>query len=260
MMLLAEGLTVRYRRAPAPAIYRVDVSLAAGSLHAILGPNGSGKSTLMRASAGILPPEEGGVIVDGRPLSEWPRKELARSVAAVTQSEAIPFPLTARELVAMGRYPHLGSLLSQRAEDDQIVLDALGRCDVDHLADRLVQTLSGGELQRVRIARALAQEPRILLLDEPTASLDVGHEMAILELLRAAADSGLAVLWVTHHLDVAGRFADEMTLMNCGRVVANGSPVEVLTAETLNQVYQWPVRVEIDAGDGAPRVTPLRRG
>lgn len=258
MKLLTSGLTVRYRGAPAPAVYRVDLSLAAGSLHAILGPNGSGKSTLMRAAAGVLPAEEGEVVVEGRPLSQWPRKELARTIAAVTQSESIPFPLSVRELVSMGRYPHLGALSAHQAKDDGVVADALARCDVDHLADRLVQTLSGGELQRVRIARALAQEPRILLLDEPTAALDIGHEMAILELLRNAADAGTAVLWVTHHLDVAGRFADVMTLMSCGRVVAAGTPQEVLTAETLQQVYQWPVRVQMDPDDGAPRVTPLR--
>jgi len=259
MMLQTKGLTVRYRGAPAPAVYQVDVSLAAGSLHAILGPNGSGKSTLMRASAGVLPALEGSVTIGGRPLAEWPRKELARTLAAVTQAETIPFPLTARELVSMGRYPHLGSLAAQREADHTIVMDALARCDVKHLADRMVQTLSGGELQRVRFARALAQQPRILLLDEPTAALDIGHEMAILELLRGAADSGLAVLWVTHHLEVAGRFADTMTLMSCGRVVASGTPNQVLTAETLEQVYQWPVRVEPGAEGGAPRITPLRR-
>ena len=259
MRLDAKAVTVRYPGAPADAVHRVDLDVASGRLHAVLGPNGSGKSTLMRAMAGVVPVREGGVDLDGRPLSDWDRRERARVVAAVPQSESIPFPITARELVSMGRYPHLAPLQGEREIDRTTVAEALDRCDVGHLADRLVQTLSGGELQRVRLARALAQEPKVLLLDEPTAALDMGHEMAVLELLRSAADDGLAILWVTHHLDVAGRFADAMTILSCGRVVASGAPGEVLRPDVLEQVYLWPVRVERDEEWGAPRVTPRRR-
>lgn len=259
MRLEAKAVSVRYPGAPAEAVHRVDLAVQPGTLHAVLGPNGSGKSTLMRAMAGVLPLADGAVELDGRPLDGWDRRERARVVGAVPQSESIPFPITARELAAMGRYPHLGSFRAEGDADRHAIDDALERCDVGHLAGRLVQTLSGGELQRVRIARALAQEPRILLLDEPTASLDVGHEMAVLELLRGAADAGIAVLWVTHHLDVAGRFADRMTILSCGRVVANGTPHQVLRPDVLEQVYQWPVRVEHDPEGGAPRVIPIRR-
>lgn len=259
MKLEARGVSIRYPTAPADAVHRVDLSIEAGILHAVLGPNGSGKSTLMRGMAGVLPVHEGDVFLDDRPLEAWHRRERARVVGAVPQSESIPFPITARELAAMGRYPHLGSMRSEGAADRRAIDDALERCDVGHLAERAVQTLSGGELQRVRIARALAQEPRVLLLDEPTAALDMGHEMAVLELLRDAADQGLAVLWVTHHLDVAGRFSDRMSILSCGRVVATGSPDDVLRPEVLDQVYRWPVRVEQDTEWGAPRVVPKRR-
>ena len=134
---------------------------------------------------------------------------------------------------------------------------ALERCDVSGLADRFVQTLSGGELQRVRIARALAQQPRALVLDEPTASLDIRHEMAILELLRGSAECGITILLVTHHLDLAGRYADSILLMDRGRAVCQGTPDEVLEPGVIENVYRWPVAVETDRLTGSPRVVPL---
>jgi iron complex transport system ATP-binding protein len=158
----------------------------------------------------------------------------------------------------MGRYAHLGPLQGERASDREAVEAALERCDVTELSDRLVQTLSGGELQRVRIARALAQQPRALLLDEPTASLDIRHEMGILELLRGSAECGITVLLVTHHLDLAARYADRILLLDRGRLAAEGPPREVLTPENVESVYRWPVAVEDDPRTGSPRVVPLR--
>jgi len=176
----------------------------------------------------------------------------------VPQGETIAFPLTVREMVAMGRYPYLGPLEGEGDDDRSAVAVALAQCDVETLASRDVTTLSGGELQRVRIARALAQEPQGLVLDEPTASLDIRHQMAILELLRASADAGMTVLVVTHGLDLAARFADRLLLLEKGRVVAEGAPESVMRAETLQRVYGWPVAVEADPVTGTPRVTPLR--
>jgi iron complex transport system ATP-binding protein len=229
-----------------------------GALYAVLGPNGSGKSTLLKALLGVVRAQAGTARVDGRDIRSWSRRELARAVGVVPQAETISFPLTVRELVAMGRYPHLGALGAERDADRKAVARALGECDVDGLAARDVTTLSGGELQRVRIARALAQEPRALVLDEPTASLDVRHEMAIMELLRASADGGMTVLVVTHGLDMAARFADRMLLLADGEVAAEGPPDRVMRADVLEQVYRWPVAVEADPVTGAPRVTPLR--
>ncbi len=249
-------LVVRYAGGRAPALDGVELDVPAGLLYAILGPNGSGKSTLMRALLGVVRAERGEARIDGRAVQEWDRRELARAVGAVPQAESIPFPVSVRELVAMGRYPHLGPLRSEGPTDRAAVAEALERCDVTHLVRRNAQTLSGGELQRVRIARALAQNPRALVLDEPTSSLDIRHEMAILELLRDAADGGTTVVLITHHLDLAARFADRIMLMDSGRRVAEGRPDEVITAGILEQVYRWPVVVRTDEVTGKPRVIP----
>ncbi|MBW3535714.1 MAG: heme ABC transporter ATP-binding protein [Gemmatimonadetes bacterium] len=257
MRFSARDVVAGYARAPEPVLDGVSLAVPPGTLYAVLGPNGSGKSTLLRVLLGALAPTAGVVELDGRPLPAWNRRELARSVGVVPQSESIAFPLSVRELVAMGRYPHLGFLRAEGDADRSAVAAALERCDVAALRDRDVTTLSGGELQRVRIARALAQEPRALALDEPTASLDVRHEMSILELLRASADQGLTVVLVTHHLNLAARFADRMLLLHEGRVAAEGTPREVFVEDVLERVYGWPVRVDEDPVAGAPRVVAL---
>ncbi len=258
MRVTAEGLVVRYPGSSRPALDGVGMEVPTGSLYAVLGPNGSGKSTLMKALLGSVPVAAGRALLDGRPTGSWTRKERARSVGVVPQGETIAFPLTVREMVAMGRYPYLGALGVERNHDRAAVARALEQCDVAELADRDVTTLSGGEFQRVLIARALAQEPRALVLDEPTASLDIRHEMAILELLRASVDRGMTVVLVTHGLDLAGRFADRMLLLSEGRVAAEGTPADVLRSDVLESVYRWPVDVTVDPDTGVTRVTPLR--
>lgn len=259
MTFHARDVVVRYRTGIPPALDRITMAVPGGSFYAVLGPNGSGKSTLMKALLGVVPLEGGEARVDGRPVGDWGRRELARSVGAVSQREATAFPITVRELVSMGRYPHLGPLRPEGPRDREAVDRALAWCDVRELAGRDVGTLSGGELQRVRIARALAQEPRSLVLDEPTASLDIGHEMAILQLLREQADRGITVLLITHHLDLAARFADRLLLLDQGSVAAEGSAAEVFTPEILERVYRWPVAVAPDPATGFPRITPLTR-
>lgn len=256
MILHADRIVVRYPRASRPAVDGVSIEVSPGTLHAVLGPNGSGKSTLMRALLGTVPLASGHVVLGGRPLGGWDRRGLARAVGAVAQREDIAFPLVVRELVAMGRYPHLGPLRAEGPADRRAIDEALERCDAMPLADREVGTLSGGEFQRVRVARALAQEPEALVLDEPTASLDIRHEMEILGLLRRFADRGMSVLLITHHLDLAARFADRLLLLDAGRTAAEGSPSEVLRAEVLEAVYGWPVTVREDEVTGAPRVVP----
>jgi iron complex transport system ATP-binding protein len=256
----AEDLIVRYAGSVRAALDGVSMSVPDGCLYAVLGPNGSGKSTLMKALLGVVKIRAGRALVDGRDVGAWTRREMARAVGVVPQGEAVAFPLTVRELVGMGRYPHLGALGGEGERDRAAVIRALSACDVTDLAARDVTTLSGGELQRVRIARALAQEPTALVLDEPTASLDIRHQMAILELLRTSADSGMTVVLVTHGLDMAARFADRMLLLSRGRVAAEGMPAEVLSAEVLREVYRWPIAVGEDPSTGTPRVTPLRSG
>jgi iron complex transport system ATP-binding protein len=259
VILEAEGLTVRYPAAPRPALDGVSCQVGASELVAVAGPNGSGKTTLVRALSGLVQPEAGAVRVQSRALGEWGRSELARVLAVVPQREEIVFPLRVDEAVMLGRYARLGSLAAPGAADRAAVRSALERCDADTLAARSIDALSGGEWQRVRLARALAQEPAVLVLDEPTASLDVRHEMELLELIRRLVDQGLAGLVITHELNLAARYADRILLLSEGRVVAEGTPPEVLVESTLSRVFEWPVAVTTWC-DGSPQVVPLRPG
>jgi iron complex transport system ATP-binding protein len=258
MTFEALDLVVRYGKSPHRALDGVTMRVPEGALYAVLGPNGSGKSTLMRALMGVVIPEGGQVRVGGRETRSWTRRSLAQAVGAVPQAEHLAFPLTVRDFVGMGRYPHLGPFRPEGEVDREAISQALRRCDVAEFVDRDVNTLSGGELQRVRIARALAQEPSGLVLDEPTASLDIRHEMTIFRLLRQSADRGMTVLLITHHINLAARFADRFLLLSGGRVAAEGGPGEVFREEILERVYRWPVAVSKDPVSGAPRVTPLQ--
>lgn len=259
MIIRGEGLVVRYPGVDGNALSGVNVSLQRGELVALVGPNGSGKTTLLRALLGTRLLDAGRVEVEGRPLGDWRPRELARVVGVVTQREEILFPLTVRETVELGRYAHLGPLAGPREADRLAVTEALERADVMSLAERRSDTLSGGEWQRVRVARALAQGPRALLLDEPTAALDIRHEMEVFELVRKLAGEGIGTLLVTHHLNLAARYADRMLLLDRGKVVAEGRPSQVLKSEIVSPVFEWRVAVT-DWCDGAPQVVPLKPG
>jgi iron complex transport system ATP-binding protein len=178
-------------------------------------------------------------------------------VGVVGQQEEAVFRLTVAETVMLGRYAHLGPLTAPRAMDRAAVDAALQRCDIVELANRSIDSLSGGEWKRVRVARALAQEPRALVLDEPTASLDIRHEMELFELTRQLVDGGLAGLVITHHLNLASRFADRILLLDGGVLVAEGEPAAVMNRETVSRVFDWPVAVTTWS-DGSPQVVPLR--
>jgi iron complex transport system ATP-binding protein len=235
----------------------VSCGVSGGRFLAVVGPNGSGKTTLVRALSGLVRLERGEVRVEGKPLIQWTRPALARVLAVVPQGEEVAFPLRVDETVMLGRYARLGPFAAPGAADRAAVADALARCDVSAFAGRTIDSLSGGEWQRVRLARALAQEPRVLVLDEPTTSLDVRHEMELFELVRRLVDGGLAGLVITHHINLAARFADRMILLSAGRLAAEGAPAEVLRRETLREVFGWPVAVTT-WGDGSPQVVPLR--
>ena len=257
MNLQARDLVVRYGSAPGMALGGVSMDVPDGAFYAVLGPNGSGKSTLMRALLGVIRPEAGTAAIGGKETKDWTRRELARAVGAVPQAEHLAFPISVRDFVAMGRYPHLGPLRSEGDPDRHAIQEALARCDVVDLVSRDVTTLSGGERQRVRIARAFAQQPSALVLDEPTASLDIRHEMSIFQLLRASADQGMTVLLITHHINLAARFADRILLLHEGRVAAEGETNEVFQEKILERVYGWPLAVRENPLIGAPQVTPL---
>lgn len=256
-VIRARGLTFRYARAARDAVADVDLHVSAGEMVALLGPNGSGKSTLLRLLLGALEPDAGDIELFGRPLHEWKREDIAREAGVVTQSEEMPFPLSVRELVAMGRYPHLGSWRRESAADRAAIMRALGRCELTDLLDRSMLELSGGERQRARVARALAQEPRTLLLDEPTASLDIAHEMSLFELLAELRADGVTIVIVTHNMNLAARYADRLVLLDRGRIAAAGAPADVITRDVVESVYHWPVAIRRE--DDTPQVVPQRR-
>lgn len=256
MRLEARGVSVVY--GGNSALDDVSFALASGELVAIVGPNGSGKTTLLRALLGLVAADAGNATLDGRPVQAWSRRALAESIAALPQREEPAFPLTVREAVLMGRWSRLGPVASVTEADEVAIASALARCDVSEFEHRGIETLSGGEWQRVRLARALASTPQLLLLDEPTAALDIGHEMELFELLRELVADGLGVLVITHQLNLAARYADRMVLLDGGRVMAEGRPEAVLRADVVSKVFAWPVAVT-RWNDGAPQIVPLRR-
>lgn len=237
----------------------IDVTLVPGELLAILGPNGSGKSTLLRLLAGLRAPQQGSVTLDGAAVAALPAHARARAIAVVPQLlRALP-GVTVAEFVAGGRYAHLGGWRIATAADRDAVEQALARTDVAAWRTRLLHELSGGERQRVFIARALAQQAAVLLADEPTTSLDLDHQLATMALLGSLARDGHAVLVVTHDLNLASQFADRILLLAAGRIVAAGTPREVLRAEVLVPVYGPGVLVQQFPASGLPLVVAMRQ-
>jgi iron complex transport system ATP-binding protein len=223
-----------------------------------VGPNGSGKSTLVRALLGRVDLGRGAIHVDGADVRGLPARELARRVAVVVQREEPAFPMRASEYVALGRAPHVGAWGTDPDEESTVV-EAARMAGVGDLLDRRTDELSGGEWQRLRLARALAQGADALVLDEPTTFLDIAHEMAAFELLATMAHRGRAVLAVSHQLNLVSRFADQVVLLSRGRVAAKGAPADVMRASILEEVYEWPLVVSRDPAIGAPTLVPLRR-
>jgi len=231
-----------------------NVRLERGEVLGVIGPNGAGKSTLVRVLTRRLTPRSGRVTVDGRPLARFGRLDLARALAVVPQVPELPAGYTVRDLVAMGRTPHLGLLRAEREQDRRAVLRALHATDTASLARRDATRLSGGERQRVVLARALAQEPRYLLLDEPTNHLDLRYQVEMLAYTRQEVDRGIGALVVLHDLNLAARFCDRLAVLQGGRVVAQGPPEAVLTAALVSRVYGTDV--DVHAVDSRPVVLP----
>lgn len=251
---------VRYPRATEDALNGVSLTAAPGSVTAIVGPNGSGKSTLVRALLRRVNLRSGQILIDGDDVQSLTQRELARRVAVVVQREEPAFPMPAREYIALGRTPHAeswGAFGDRRGSE--VIASAVSMADVSALLERHTDELSGGEWQRVRLARAIAQASPAIVLDEPTTFLDVAHEMAAFELLAQLARNGRTILAVSHQLNLVSRFADRVALLHRGSVVALGTPDEVMRASILEQVYEWPLVVSRDPAVGAPMLVPLRR-
>lgn len=258
-MFELDAVTVRYPGADEPALRDATLAVMRGECVGLVGPNGAGKTTALRAALGGVSPAGGSVRLDGRDITALGRRDVARMVGVVSQREEPAFPVTVRETVLMGRYPFVRAWRALTADDEAATEAALRRADVAHLAGRWVQTLSGGEWQRVRIARALAQQPRALALDEPTSSLDLRHEMELFELVAALVrQDGLAALVVSHHLNAAARFCDRLVLFDGGRIVASGAPAAILTPDRLSAVFGWPVSIQ-RLPDGTPQLFAERQ-
>lgn len=237
----------------------IDVSLEArpGEVHTLVGPNGAGKSTLLSVLSGDITPDSGRVLVENRLLGAWSLRELARRRAVLLQQNAVFFPFTVREVVDMGRSPWVGT--PQSDDDEPAVAEALAATSTLGFVDRHVPTLSGGERARVAFARVLAQRTGILLLDEPTAALDLRHQEQVLGVARARARGGDAVVVVLHDLTLAAAYSDAVTVLHAGRSAATGVPADVLTPELLSRVYEHEIEVLRHPATGAPIIQPVRR-
>ncbi|WP_249645002.1 heme ABC transporter ATP-binding protein [Nocardia sputi] len=255
----ADGVSVQRRSGGQSRLVLdcIDFEAVAGQIVALVGPNGAGKSTLLAALAGELALSAGTVELDGQPLSHWTTLDMARRRAVLPQTHTVGFPFTAREVVAMGRAPWVRT--ERREFDEKQIAAAMAATDVEHLAARSFPTLSGGERARVALARVLAQDTATLLLDEPTAALDLGHQESVLGLAAARAAEGAAVVVVLHDLGIAAAYADRVAVLDSGRLAADGPPRDVLTTELLTRVYQHPVEVLDHPVTGAQLVLPVRR-
>lgn len=233
----------------------LDLTVQPGEMLSLLGPNGSGKSTLLRVVAGLLPPRGGQVQLAGRDLHAYHARERAKLVGLVPQYATLPFAFSVYDVVAMGRHPYIGLLGAPGPHDREAVEQSLAMADVAHLRDRAVTGLSGGEFQRVLIARALAQEPRLLLLDEPTAHLDLNHQVDIALLMqRLNREQGLTVLWVSHDVNLAAEFCDRLLMLKAGQIIADGAPAETITPQELREVYGMDFHVSPSPLSGRPLV------
>jgi iron complex transport system ATP-binding protein len=242
MSLLIEGLSVAYGRRR--VLHAVSLAVQPGEVLALIGPNGAGKSTLVRAVSGVIPADAGTVRLDGQDLLALAPMSRARRLAVVPQAVSLPPAFTAWETVLLGRTPYLNFLGQVSVRDEQVARRALERLDALDLAERRVGELSGGEQQRVLLARTLAQSTPVLLMDEPTAHLDLQHQLALMESARELArQDGLAVLIALHDLNLAARYTDRLALLVAGRLLALGTPAEVLTPQTILQAYRVQVEV-----------------
>ena len=248
------GLTRQRRQ----IIDNLSVSFTSGQFIGLIGPNGAGKSSLLNLLMGLSEPDAGRIELHGQALQHYTRREIAQQVSLVPQDTSINYAFSVREIVAMGRNPYLGAFQPESAQDRGIVENALQKADLTSMADRNIDQLSGGERQRVFIARALAQQTPILLMDEPTANLDLCHQLEILELVSQLAAQGHLVIAALHDLQMASRFCHRLILLSQGRIAADGTPRQVLSEQNLTAYFAIKAHIEPSfLGDNSLTITPL---
>ncbi|WP_425472445.1 ABC transporter ATP-binding protein [Subtercola boreus] len=256
MRLAGRNLRVGYDRRT--IIHELDIEIPDDSFTVIVGPNACGKSTLLRSLARVLTPTGGSVVLDGRDISTYPSKEVARRVGLLPQTSIAPDGITVLDLVSRGRFPHQSLLRQWSTDDESAVARAMAATNVTELSERTVDELSGGQRQRVWVAMALAQETPLLLLDEPTTFLDIAHQVELLDLFaRLNRESGHSLVAVLHDLNQAARYATHLVAMKEGRVVAEGAPRDIVTAELVEHVFGLRCRIIDDPESGTPLVIPL---
>lgn len=238
-------------------LQQISLCVSQGDFVGIIGPNGSGKTSLLKAISRVLKPKFGIVCLDGENIFQFSQRKTAQNMAVVAQETPINFAFTAFEIVLMGRSPHLGRFEVESSQDLVIVRQAMEKTNTLYLADRHITELSGGEKQRVIIAQAIAQEPRLLLLDEPTSHLDINHQLQILDLIRGLNDDGLAVIAVFHDFNLASHYSDCLVLLNAGQIHTLGLPEEVLTRENISQVFGVDVHIDRHPVTGELYVSPI---
>lgn len=256
--LSVDAVTFSYQRA-VPVLRDISFSVEEGEFLSLVGPNGSGKTTLLRLLDRIFLPDRGSIALGDKPLARFSRSELARRIAFVPQEGGIQFPFTVYEIVLMGRSPHTRGMAFENARDRAIAREVMALTDIDHLADHPITRLSGGERQRAFIARALAQQPEILLLDEPNAHLDISHQLDIFRLIkRRNTESGLTVMSVSHDLNLAAAYSDRVAILQSGTIAAIGAPDAVLTEQRIREVFGTDVLVDPHPLHRGVRVTLKR--
>lgn len=253
--LQVDAVTVGYRQEP--VLREISFCVDRGGFTGVIGPNGSGKSTLLKTMSGLLPPWSGSVKFDTRDMSELSPREIGRKIAAVPQETSVTFPFTVMEMVLFGRTPHLSGFAFEGESDLRAAEKALERTGTLSLASRPVTELSGGERQRVTLARALAQEADVLLLDEPSAFLDIRHEVEIYDLLRELCEEGVTVVSVLHDLNLAALYCDHVVLLSSGSVFCAGDPQQVMTYANLTEVYGTEIYVVMNDLTGTMNILPL---
>jgi len=254
--ILAEKLSYAYKHQP--VLNDVSFGVQSGEFFIIIGPNGSGKTTLLKVISGIEKLQKGRAEILGISIRNYSRKSLAKAVAFVPQSVPTEFPFTVTEVILMGRAPHLGMLGLEQENDLKIANEAMKFTGVESLAERKIDQLSGGERQRVFIARAICQEPQIIVLDEPTASLDVAHQVRVMDLMeKLKKEKGITIVMVSHDVNLAAMYADTLLLLKSGQIVHIGTPKDVLTFETLEQAYGCTLLVDESPLGKTPRITPV---
>jgi iron complex transport system ATP-binding protein len=252
-LISVENLAFSYTENGARPIFRdVSFSVSSGDVFCLLGPNGTGKSTLLKCVSNVLQGWQGTILLDGEDMTRMKPTDVAKGISCVPQSQASPFPFLVEDIVLMGRAPHLNVFSSPTRKDRDIALEALERVGIRHLADRPCTMLSGGEWQLTLIARAVAQQPRVMILDEPTSHLDMGNQMRILRVVRSLAEQGLGILMASHFPDHAFIAATEAAILDRGRMVHQGRPDEIITAENLETAYGIVVKV-LPVGEGVDR-------